>query len=226
MKDCPRIACLLFGAVFIGSLVAVTSSQPVRAQQSGDPLDLFAKMYPVFTHPRCINCHGVVQSNPGIIRSVTAETHPGGWVGDPEDAVDCGECHNEPEVLIEAWEFTAPQSMWWIGKNVEELCMLQAGQVRNFNRAAGSASQASKGSYLNHLNTDPLITQAFDGLAGGARDSTLRERPPMDHPAFMAAAKAWVDAGAPCRATGLITQVEAFSSHYRQLQSLLKMVAL
>ena len=31
---------------------------------------------------------------------------------------------------------------------------------------------------------------------------------------FLAAAKAWIDAGAPCRASGSITQVETFSSHY------------
>lgn len=215
MKHGPRIACLVIGVVFVGSLIVSSTSRPVRAQQGGDPLDLFAKIYPVFMHPRCINCHGVVQSNPGVIRSVTAETHPGGFVGDPDEpnaAVACDDCHHTPKAAGDVWEFTAPQSMWWIGKSVEELCVLQSAQVRNFNRAAGGASPTTPHSYLNHLNTDPLITQAFLGLAGGQR--LVADPPPLKREVFLAAAKAWVDAGAPCRATGSITQVEIFSSHY------------
>lgn len=203
-----RIAGLVLGAIL------VLGAPAARAQQRGNPLDLFQKMFPVFSHPRCINCHGVVQSNPGIIRSVTGDTHPGGWVGDPNESVECGSCHNEPAVLEHAWQFTAPQSMWWVGKNVEELCVLQAAQVKNFNRAAGSASPAARGSYLHHLNTDPLITQAFDGRAGGARDPLPAAPPQMGRSDFLAAAKVWVDAGAPCRANGSITQVETFSSLY------------
>jgi hypothetical protein len=210
VKLVVRIICLVFSIIVVVTAMATGT----RAQQRSNPIDLFAKVFPVFSHPRCINCHGVVQSHPGIIRSVTGLTHPGGWVGDPNETVECGTCHNEPTVLERVWEFTAPHSMWWVGKNVEELCILQAAQVRNFNRAAGSASPAARGSYLNHLGTDPLITQAFDGRAGGARDPLPAAPPPMGRSDFLAAAKEWVDAGAPCRANGLITQVETFASHY------------
>src|SRR5690349_10966931 len=50
---------------------------------SADPIDLFKEIYPVFAHPRCVNCHGVVQTVPGSIRELTGQGHLGGPVRRP-----------------------------------------------------------------------------------------------------------------------------------------------
>jgi hypothetical protein len=193
--------------------VLVPSQMP--AAPGPDVNQLFAKIYPVFTHPRCINCHGVVQSFPGMIRSVTGDTHPGDEQGSPQVAAECGTCHDESPAVEKAWEFTAPESMWWVGMDVDRLCALQAAQVKNFNDAAGGAGATVTGSYLNHLTTDPLITQAFNGRAGGAFDENKpAEKPPLTRAGFLAAAASWVNAGAPCLATGTIWQIERFQTRY------------
>jgi hypothetical protein len=179
---------------------------------------LFAKIYPVFTHPRCANCHGVVQHYPGVIYSVTAETHPGGEVRDypdrPPEAISCvtAGCHDAPEVE-KAWKATAPPDMEWAGMNEEQLCALEAAQVRLKNRAAGGAGR--EGSYLYHLGSDPLVLQSFGGRAGGARqENPDLPTPPLKYQEFIAGAADWVSAGAPCRATGTIAQHEENDSAY------------
>ncbi len=216
--------CWVAGLITTAALAAVvatagTSAQGVPAQprtRSGsDVNELFAKIYPVFTHARCINCHGVVQSLPGNIRSVTGDTHPGEAQGDAQVAADCSVCHEEPDVERH-WQFTAPESMWWVGKDIDQLCALQSAQVTNFNTAAGGSSASTPGSYLHHLTSDPLITQAFRGRAGGAFAQDRRsDPPPMTRTEFLASAKAWVDAGAPCKATGSVSQTERFKTTYR-----------
>src|SRR5438128_659094 len=101
----------------MGAAVPRRRDHDPTSDRCGDPLQLWAKLFPVFSHPRCINCHGVVQSQPGLIRSVTGKTHPGGFVDEPDEqdqAVNCGQCHNTPDILEEAWKLTAPESMWWV----------------------------------------------------------------------------------------------------------------
>ena len=93
-----RSACLV-GLIAVAALAAaatrgVTSAQGVPARpplgNSPDVNELFSRIYPVFSHARCVNCHGVVQSFPGNIRSVTGDTHPGEEQGDARVAADCG----------------------------------------------------------------------------------------------------------------------------------------
>jgi hypothetical protein len=68
---------------------------------------------------------------------------------------------------------------------------------------------------MHHLINDPLVTQAFRGRAGGAfAQGQPSEPPPMTRGEFLAAAKAWVDAGAPCKSTGSISQTERFKAAY------------
>jgi hypothetical protein len=101
------------------------------------------------------------------------------------------------------------------GKDVDQLSAMQSAAVENFNTAAGGASASTSGSYMHHLTSDPLITQAFRGRAGGAfaRDKAS-DPPPLSRTEFLAAAKAWVDAGAPCKSSGSITQTARFKTAY------------
>src|ERR1700694_1435431 len=91
------------GICAVGSalvLVAV-GTLSVAAQTStadDDPLALFAEMMPVFSSPRCVNCHG------GTDPSTKPDglNHGGGQVDVPKDSVGnmnfdstgaCRECH-------------------------------------------------------------------------------------------------------------------------------------
>jgi hypothetical protein len=182
---------------------------------------LWARIYPVFAHDRCSNCHGRVRSFAGFIYSVTPETHPGGDArGGDDPVVDCGDCHHQTEAIKKAWKFTAPESMEWADKSADVVCTIEAAQVRAWNEAAGGSEASRAGSWLHHLYTDPIIDSAWLGRAGGGRDEpepgvkSDLPRPPLSKPEFLAAAAAWVNAGAPCRPTGSISQLESFSANY------------
>ena len=223
MRRWPSLVTVGFGMAL--ALTAFVRAQaprqaPAPGSTTPDADKLFAKIYPVFASPRCANCHGVVQHYPGITRSVTGATHPGGEVlVDPEKprGVDCGDCHNATDAIREAWQFTAPDQMEWAGKTEEQVCAIEADQVQLKNGAAGGWEASRPGSYLNHLSTDPLVAQAFLGRAGGARDEDIKEdlpHPPLAFTPFIAGATEWVKAGAPCKTTGTISQVEVFKAAY------------
>ena len=207
--------------------VLVRTQAPVQTPVPTPDVDkLFARIYPVFAHDRCANCHGRVKSYPGLIRSVTGKTHPGGEV--VEDTknptwVSCGSgsCHDATRQISDEWQFTAPDQMSWADKSEQVVCAIEAVQVLQKNASAGGAEPTRKGSYLHHLATDALIDQAWHGRAGGARDPDDHPSPQDDLPSpplskaeFLAAAADWVNAGAPCRSTVSIHQVETFAANY------------
>lgn len=219
MKRLLWAACVALGAAFTLSTGGPTAraQAPVPAPQSpaspsADPIDLFKEIYPVFSHPRCVNCHGVVETVPGHIRELTGRGHGGGEVRLPDD--ECSDCHNEPESIIGVWQFTAPPHMSFVGKDLELMCALQSDEVRSFDDAAGSHSAARAGSYMHHLTNDPLIEAGFAGRAAG--QIIHPQRPPIPKDKFLEAAQKWLDAGAGCgRLTGTITQVETFEANYQ-----------
>jgi hypothetical protein len=206
---------LLTCALLALAVVARTQTPPQLPARTTASDKLFEKIYPVFASPRCSNCHGVVQHYPGFTHSVTPDTHPGGAAGAglPDPVVDCTDCHDATE---DKWQVTAPPNMEWAGLPEEQVCVMEAAEVRLKNHEAGGDSAARKGSYLNHLSTDLLIQSAWLGRAGGARPKVDEHNqpvlplpaPPLPYPEFVAAAGEWVNAGAPCRATGHISHVE------------------
>lgn len=219
MKRWIQAAGFLLGSALVAAGLGPSARAQAPAQPpsstSADPIDLFKEIYPVFSHPRCVNCHGVVETVPGSIRELTGRGHGGGAVRRPPDALpdECGDCHNEPEVLIQAWQFTAPPHMSFVGKDLEQMCAMQSDEVRSFDGAAGSHAGTASGSYMHHLTTDPLIEAGFAGRAGGRIDPP--QPPPMKKADFLAAAQKWVDAGVGCgRLTGTIKQVESFEANY------------
>jgi hypothetical protein len=178
----------------------MVTAQPVGGE---DPIVLFAKMMPVFSHSRCENCHGAV--NP-----FNGDTHEGGviragfdWttgdMGMRNTACLASGCHS----VAPDWRL-APHHLDFVGKDTKQLCKLQAEQVK---RRSGDG-------YLSHLNGDILIDLAFEGYSGGA--STVPAPPDMSKTKFLAAAKAWInEGGALCGGwTGTITQKETFQTRY------------
>lgn len=219
------IAC---GLLTLATVVRTQTSPQVPAQAPAQPDapaatdQLFAKIYPVFKHERCANCHGVVEHYPGFTRSVTPGTHPGGPAGAglPDPVVDCTQCHSD-DAVEDKWKFTAPPNMEWAGLDEGPVCVMEAAEVRLKNAEAGGEAAGLRGSYLNHVITDPLIAQAWEGYAGGARPRVVDGKPnphlpvpPLTYSEFKAAVTEWVNAGAPCRATGQVTELEKQKTAY------------
>ena len=162
-----------------------------------DPIDLFAKLMPVFSHDRCVNCHGGV--DPFVEEN---NDHSGGILPQGATCHNSG-CHSATDGVNIVWT-TAPPRMSFVGKDTKQMCELQSPEARR---------RRPPQDYLHHLTTDALIDLAFEGRSAGASDTA--EPPPMKKIDFLTAARAWLDAGAGCGGwVGTITQEETFHSNY------------
>jgi hypothetical protein len=178
--------------VGLGTLGVGTASGAAPAQQADqpDPLTLFSAMMPVFSSPRCVNCHG--GTNPQ-----TELNHEGGQVDVPvNEAGDmkfdpsgaCLECHT---AAPPSWRL-APAHMSFVGKDAVTLCR----QLRTIN---GLADPAKRDAFASHLGGDLLIEQAFIGQGAIGDDSAFApitpDPPPMNQADFVGAAQTWLNAG-------------------------------
>ena len=108
MRD-PAKRRFLWGYRLI-SAAAATGAAPTLNQGSssnGDPLELFAKLMPVYTHPRCANCHGGVDPF-NKYKGPPAVEHGGDVIGDPKDPLEvrneeCGDCHDQTDEIKNSW---------------------------------------------------------------------------------------------------------------------------
>jgi hypothetical protein len=178
--------------VGLGTLGVGTASgaAPARQDDQQDPLALFSAMMPVFSSPRCVNCHG--GTNPQ-----TELNHEGGQVDVPvNEAGDmkfdptgaCLECHT---AAPPSWRL-APAHMSFVGKDAVTLCR----QLRTIN---GLADPAKRDAFASHLGGDLLIEQAFIGQGAIGDDSAFApiapEPPAMNQADFVGAAQTWLGAG-------------------------------
>ena len=201
-------ALLMLAGVGTVSFAARTMSVAAQAVTEGDPLALFAELMPVFSSPRCTNCHG--GTNPQ-----TNLNHVGGQIDVQMDSIGnmnrdtngaCLECHTAPAAKSGDWHL-APVPMAFVNKDTLAMCR----QLRFFNTLNDPARRVV---FLEHLRNDPLIGLAFAGRGGIDDDSPFADDvpadpPPMGYGEFLAAAQRWVDDGqAACsnKWTGTITE--------------------
>ena len=208
------------------SRVSVTAAQ--AGGGSRDPLRLFSAMMPVFSSPRCVNCHGGVNVHTGdgheageidVDLDSTGDMRPGA-----QGNQICLNCHDEgasvatnddgtaatnPDgttTLNGPWRL-APGVMSFVGKDALTLCK----QMRETN-ALTEEDPIAFAAFIRHLSTDPLIGFAFEGLRGITPSSpegpVTAEKPPMDRPTFVQLAQRWLSEGkAKCTPwKGTITQ--------------------
>jgi hypothetical protein len=185
-----------------------TLSVAAQPATEGDPLALFAELMPVFSSPRCTNCHG--GTNPQ-----TDLNHLGGQIDVQMDSIGnmnsgtgsaCLECHTAPAAKAGDWHL-APKPMVFVNKDTLAMCR----QLRFFNTLRDPAQRAV---FSEHLHNDPLIGLAFVGRGGIDDDSPFADDvsadpPPMAYGEFLSAAQRWVDEGqAACsnKWTGTITE--------------------
>jgi hypothetical protein len=197
----------------LGTLGVGTASGAAPAQQAQqqDPLALFSVMMPVFSSPRCVNCHG--GTNPQ-----TELNHEGGQVDVPVNEMGdmkfdpsgaCLECHT---AAPPSWRL-APSHMSFVGRDAVALCR----QLRTIN---GLSDAAKRTMFVDHLSGDALIGLAFVGQGAIGPESAFApispEPPPMTQEDFVGAAQNWVSAGqALCGLgwSGTITVTKTASHH-------------
>jgi hypothetical protein len=187
------------GALLVSAGVGAVSVGAQTSATDVDPLAMFGELMPVFSSPRCVNCHG--GTNPA-----TDLNHPGGKiefrVGDNGDMLPengeiakCLECHTAPAAKAGGWRL-APKALSFVGKDTLPLCR----QFRTNEFSISTRSADSRAIFLGHLQTDPLIGVGFVGNGGVDADSPFVddvtvEPPPMSKAEFLAKAQRWLNEG-------------------------------
>jgi hypothetical protein len=213
----PRAAgfAVLVAGILAAGVGMFSVSVQAKEADAGQALALFGEMMPVFTSPRCANCHGGVDPvkgtnhEPGPVSDSTRL-----WNGDMgfDEQKVCQECHTAG---TPNWR-TAPSAMSFVGKDTLTLCR----QVRGtFGLATGDSD--SGGAFVNHLATDDLIGVGFVGQGGIGEDSPFAtiapDPPPMTRAEMIIAAQHWVGEGhAKCGANGwngTITSTTTANAH-------------
>ena len=177
-------------AMILADLRPTAVPGQVRSSNSSDPLSLFAKMMPVFTHPRCANCHG--NTDPSLNLN-----HGGGQVDPGESCMDGG-CH----VDASDWKLA---SNGFVSQTAEQLCQFVS-------RVVLPAHPPEPVGFIRHLRDDELIKLAFVGRMGGAGGPAP---PGMTHTEFLTAAQAWLDDGlGACDREGFIVHTETINTDH------------
>ena len=174
---CACLACLTVGAQTAEELGRKPQVCPLSEEQTQKSIDAFSKLVPTFQHPRCINCHGVV--DPHAPEETTK--HGGGDIGDQA----CKECHSE---VMGGSQWMLPiRDHFFVGKDAKTLCEQM---TDNFH---------ARSSFINHLQDDNLIGVAFLGTRAlkptdpDAANMT-HDLPPVSRAEFVRLANAWLDA--------------------------------
>lgn len=169
-------------------------------------LDLFQSMMPAFSHPRCMNCHGVTDpisgANHGGGKIAVGPQAPGKNITTPAGNGVCLDCHTalvakDPSGSERGPWRIAPAQMSFVGKDTKAICQ----QVAEFgfpDPALGTEF------FQRHVAGDDLIGLAFVGRSGDAAKTS--SPPPMGRPQFVQLAMKWATDGRHgCGCTGPTT---------------------
>ena len=175
-------------------LVMLLMATPAFAQDSG--LAAWSKIYDVFSHPRCANCH-VGPDNVPIWsgRSYGPKPRPHGMninagasrVG--AEYIACGTCHTSHNSQVphgppgaHIW-LLPPVSMQWFGKSSPEICAQIKDPARNGNRTIAEIAE--------HIEREELVHWGWAPGPG-------REPAPYSAAQLVDFVKQWDAASTPC----------------------------
>jgi hypothetical protein len=220
------LTALAVGVLVLATVVLLIGS--ARAQErTGDPAkwrNYWTQLYTVFTHPRCLNCHGATDIESG-------DNHGGGPLDDGF-STRCFECHTANTVLTagrcengfvrgpddepirenplafpcvpgdEPGEIRVPVGATWggrgpsfVGLDMRTLCL----EVK---AAMGPET------LLTHVREDPLIGFAFEGrraIADGQFGPVDADPPRMSKEEFVGVLLRWIgEAAMACSTDGTV----------------------
>jgi hypothetical protein len=173
-----------------------TPAQPPAVIDAAAGLPEWAKIYEVFSHPRCANCH-VEDNRPRWSGPHYGKTRVHGFnvqggsdgsgFGNP--GLRCTTCHfsSNSSALhgppgVEGWHL-APPEMVWFEKSSADICAQIKDPARNGNRTLEEVAI--------HVRDDALVGWGWDPGPG-------REPAPGSADSTYQALVRWTQAGAPC----------------------------
>lgn len=193
---------LISAAGLLGAAVIFAFSQmqiSANAQEIEPAgLEHWEKVYDVFSHPRCSNCHVGEDNRPrwsgpsyGEGWQYHAMNINGGQSRVGAETIPCSTCHMEEnsDVLhgppgAHVWAL-APVEMEWFQKSSRDICLQIKDPARNGGRTMAAV--------MDHIRDDELVHWGWDPGPG-------REPAPYSAEQTVAAFELWTAAGAPCPA--------------------------
>lgn len=169
--------------------------QPAVADRAAG-LAEWEKVFRVFSHPRCANCH-VEDERPMWSGAHYGTTRPHAFnVKRGEDGsgfgnagLRCGTCHGETNATVlhgppgaPHWHLAPAEMVWW-EKSSAEICAQIKDPQRNGGRSLAEVAE--------HVRSDALVLWGWEPGPG-------REPAPGSADETFAALTAWAEAGAPC----------------------------
>jgi len=171
----------------------------------------------VFTHPRCINCHGGTDPFTGVNHNnglavdgssgndhVCTECHSAHWLADGSLSWGIGVTHygtfGHAPSFVKGGAATPP-----VPKEAAEICKTILDRMKEKSAGAGAV--------VDHVQKDALIGLAFAGRRANAiPDTEAADPPPMQHSEFLDLIRHWVtDAAGACDLNGTISITETLS---------------
>jgi len=173
--------------LLVASLAACATTPEQRARESQQA---FLAAYPVFMHPRCMNCHPAGdQPLQGDASLPHAQNVKRGVDGKGLFALKCANCHQEkntPGLHMppgnETWRLPSAETpLVFQGMSPRELAL----QLRDPTKNGGKSLDA----IVHHVEHDALVLWGWQPGDG-------RAAPPMAHADFVDALREWIEGGA------------------------------
>jgi mono/diheme cytochrome c family protein len=181
---------LLAASGGVATLLTLASCAATPEARARDSKAAFLEAYPVFMHPRCMNCHPAGdQPLQGDASQPHAQNVKRGPDGRGLFALKCASCHQEKNVPglhmppgNETWRLpSAEMPLVFEGKSPRELALQLADRARNGGKSLEEL--------IHHVEQDALVLWAWQPGDG-------RMPPPLSHDDFVDAVRDWIEAGA------------------------------
>ena len=187
--------------VFVLALFAITVSFAAKPERPTNTAGLAAwdQVYSVLVSPRCINCHTATNyPQQGDDRHRHFANVVRGPEGKGVPGLNCISCHQDRNADSTGvpggpnWHL-APLSMQW--QDIDDRPLSSAAVCRAVTDPAKNEHMDGP-ALLKHHTEAELVLWAWN--PGTRPDGTARTTPPLSHDEFVAATRAWVEAGTPC----------------------------
>ncbi|MGH9815809.1 MAG: hypothetical protein ACRD5F_14740 [Candidatus Acidiferrales bacterium] len=188
----PDLAGAFAGVVRITPQPAAATPSAVTAAAPAQSAQAFAQAFPVFLHPRCMNCH---PAGDAPLQGDDSRPHQQrvrrGRDGLGLYSMKCSNCHQTENLSgphmppgAPNWHLTpASMKMVFQGKTAGELCR----QLKDPKQNGGKTVEQ----IVEHVTSDKLVLWGWQ--PGEGRTSV-----PMPHPEFARLVQEWAGNGAAC----------------------------
>ncbi|WP_306253366.1 hypothetical protein [Parvularcula sp. IMCC14364] len=203
MKKLSLYAVSLFLAVAPANLAAAPESDREEPQlvTTAQALAHWDKVFDVFSHPRCANCHVPADNRPRWsgksfgLDDGKWQYHgmniDGGETRDGSDSIPCAACHADSNSELPHgppgaphWALAPVEMVWWDQTSLQ-ICE----QIKDTQRNGGRTLQA----VADHIAHDALVHWGWEPGPG-------REPAPYSITETVTAFESWAASGAPCPA--------------------------